>query len=156
MTAPPLTPLLTPLTEWSDLPTRAHRAYAVLDFVMANPDMHDQGLWVADDGEDDFENGTIIDRRYVEQHCGTTACFAGWAVLLSGRAIDADNCVITGTDPLAGLYVPHAAAELLRLSEVDADDLFLFSSRADLPAAIRRIYGPRPADMPTPVTVATR
>lgn len=104
-------------------------AYRVLDQIDADPKSWNQGTW----------------------DCGTAACFAGWAVRLSGgKSLDRDNdtYVVEGPDEIVGLPVDEAAVELLRHTcELPGlrGDLFAGSNtRADLGRLVAEIFGPRP------------
>lgn len=104
----------------------AELAYRVLDQIDAHPELWDQAVW----------------------DCGTTACFAGWAVRLSGETSSNDD----GADN----YTPDVAARLLgfdRRDEMDeitdaaGEREWLFSSentREDLGRMVEEIFGPRP------------
>jgi len=111
----------------------AELAYKVLDHIDADPRAWRQSEWI---GESD---------------CGTVACFAGWAVLLSGATIhSAGEVVVDGPEELIGLDVPEAADRLLNISPkifpLDAADPYDgLLARDALGEAIARIFGPRPA-----------
>lgn len=118
----------------------AELAYRVLDHIDAHPEQWNQGVYIG------------------SKECGTAACFAGWAVLLSGarpRFYAAD--VSTADVVVDGLVrvVPELAQELLRASRwVEAgdgvsDDLDLFdqdNTREDLGRLVVEIFGPRPGE----------
>jgi hypothetical protein len=98
----------------------------ILDHVTAHRSQFDMGIW----GQWDPE-------------CGTTACLAGWAMLLSGYRVNAQGDFIR---PDGGAVRPgiegDEAADLLDLSYVerygtDEDDCSLFTS-PDEDAAIER------------------
>lgn len=83
---------------------------AVLDYIRTHPEEYNQTVW-ADRGS-----------------CGTTLCFAGTAVVLSGYKILWDE---TTTDaylcqrgPEDG-HIAEVAADELELSDVQASNLFL-------------------------------
>jgi hypothetical protein len=91
----------------------------VLDHVTAHPDELDMGVWAQSNAQ-----------------CGTTACFAGWAIILGTNAElvngnsylnpdGADYCRLDGEI----LEIDEVAAELLGL-DGDQDDLF-FMERFD-------------------------
>lgn len=117
----------------------AELAYRVLDQIDAHPESWNQGTW----------------------DCGTAACFAGWAVRLSGGKVDPlgdslDPSVTEGPDEIVGLAVDVAAERLLRsdcrsaaTDAEDAGDLFgAFNTREDLGQLVARIFGPRPGGEP--------
>jgi hypothetical protein len=104
----------------------AELAYRVLDHIDAHPETWDQSVW----------------------DCGTVACFAGWAVRLSGGT--------SADDPDSPDYTPRQAARLLGFDdreEMDAitdaagetDWLFACNNtREDLGRMVAEIFGPRP------------
>lgn len=117
----------------------AELAWRVLDHIDAHPESWDQTTWV----------------------CGTTACFAGWAVRLSGAEIEQTDpheidsaVVVSGPVNLIGAEVRDAAVNLLGSYCVAPRDLDddrpgnLFSDRndrEDLGRLVAEIFGPRPA-----------
>lgn len=117
----------------------AELAYKVLDHIDAHPEQWRQDFYV---GETD---------------CGTAACFAGWACLLSGEVplyedwepYDTD---MRRTDAVLGdRSVSWRAQELLGASrfedhdEDDGRDLFSeWNTREDLGSIVEAIFGPRP------------
>ena len=118
----------------------AELAYRALDAIDADPKAWDQGVWIKRD------------------ECGTAACFAGWACLLSGDnpVFDEDDVttgrVVRGQDDY---FIPRRAAQLLG---VPIDAVFsrwnaisgpprLFdprNTREDLGRMVAEIFGPRP------------
>lgn len=85
----------------------------VMDHIEAHPDQHDQTMWIA--------QPTSID------NCGTTACFAGWSVLLHPKTVWNPA---KGTLTLPWIRneldsdLPGTAQELLGLTTLEADWLF--------------------------------
>lgn len=78
-----------------------------LQFVKDHPEQHVQGSW-----------GHITE-------CGTVACYAGWAVMLSGMPfefVDHEDCEV----PLltAGRSIRATARKLLGLTELEGFALF--------------------------------
>lgn len=120
----------------------AELAYRVLDHIDSHPEQWNQGLYIG------------------KAECGTVACFAGWAVLLSGNEPTFDesyvahngvrvtqDCIVDGW----AQNVSHRAQELLRADrwvhegEADEADLFCqFNTRDDLGRMVAEIFGPRP------------
>lgn len=91
---------------------------AVLDFIRAHPEQHDQAMW---------------GRR---TSCGTTMCFAGTATHLAGHQLlwdtenlglgdDTATCAVPLDHPLSGQYGKYAGTALI--SAVAAYELELDS-----------------------------
>jgi hypothetical protein len=114
----------------------AELAYKVLDYIEAHPERHDQNAWVGEGGPVDATAESV-------ESCGTTACFGGWTVLLSGLAIDiAAGVVLDGER----LDVSTAAGKLLGLSEGQKENLFFGADDLDdVRFEVAEIFGPRPA-----------
>jgi hypothetical protein len=124
-----------------DMPN-AELAYRVLDQIDAHPERWDQKRW----------------------WCGTSGCFAGWAVVLS----DGEDAMMNGSYVRVGDRKVHTqirAFELLGISDDSADQdiapalsyyaelsetddspsLFhMWNSRADLQILVENIFGERP------------
>lgn len=110
----------------------AELAYRVLDHIDANPSEWDQTNW----------------------QCGSAACFAGWAVRLSGGVMENVDgktwsvIVSDGLGDLNGLDVDIAADLLLGIEMLYADpdvDLYLeTNTREDLDRLVEHHFGPRP------------
>jgi len=110
-------------------------AYRVLDHIDANPLEWDQRVW----------------------QCGSAACFAGWAVRLSGGTLTSERGipeVTEGPEDIVGLPVDEAAYAVLGMDADIAgdfgneDDDWLFdedNTRDDLGRLVAEIFGPRPA-----------
>lgn len=104
----------------------AELAYRVLDHIDARPETWEQATW----------------------DCGTAACFAGWAVRLSGGTAYGSK-VVAGPPELIGEHVEYAAYRVLGICEFhgpDAND-WLFdpdNTREDLGRLVEAIFGPRP------------
>lgn len=109
----------------------AELAWRVLDHIDAHPEKWSQGVWV---GESD---------------CGTVACFAGLAVLLSGGHMVRGD-VVAGLGELDGKYLWQAADILLGigyeyLNHHDLPDPYDgLHTRDSLGVAIAEIFGSRP------------
>lgn len=112
----------------------AELAYKVLDHIDANPNEWKQSTW----------------------QCGSAACFAGWAIRLSGGTLSERPIpdVVKGPEELIGLVVDEAAYRVLGIDDVTAGDLgnddddWLFgedNTRDDLGRLVAEIFGPRPA-----------
>lgn len=108
-------------------------AYAVLDRIDAHPEQWRQGWW------------------FTKLDCGTAACFAGWACVLSGdkpRVADADmegefSTVIRPDGILDN--VEDRAEVLLGLDGEQGSSLFYSdNTRDDLGRLVAEIFGPRP------------
>ena len=115
------------------------RAYGTLDFIEAHPDKHDQGSWVDRPDRRWLEGPANLDNALAE--CGTTACYAGWALLLAGRKIGE----WTTPDALGSAMVPLEAARLLGLDSEEIYPLFFYAADlAEVRKAVFEIFGPRP------------
>jgi len=83
---------------------------AVLDYIRSYPEEHNQSAWA--------EKGA----------CGTTLCFAGTAVVLSGYEIvwqaDGHDAYMCQRGLETG-HIAEVAADELQLSNAQAKDLFL-------------------------------
>jgi hypothetical protein len=115
----------------------AELAYKVLDHIDAKPASWNQGWWL------------------IQGDCGTTACFAGLACVLSGDQPDFDHAddppehgwtygSTVDTADQGATDVPRRAKRLLRLDSEDANRLFhSANTRADLGRLVEGIFGPR-------------
>ena len=123
------------------MPYNAALAYRVLDHIEAHPSEWYQGYW------------------YKENSCGTTACFAGWTVLLSGQGVEADEEHGDAYCVADGVHVADGAAELLGFDDGDHLDetcwrmaggglpsLFSGSitTHEELAGIVRAVFGDRP------------
>jgi len=119
----------------------AELAYRVLDHIDAHPESWDQKRW----------------------WCGTSGCFAGWTVELSGEKIDGRNHVRVGSGEFDVVHVGERAAQLLGFggegplndaarsalggTDEDEDDEFeLFwasNTREDIGRIVEAVFGPR-------------
>lgn len=114
-------------------------AYLTLDHIDAHPESWDQRRW----------------------WCGTSGCFAGWTVTLSGKTVVLGGYVRIGPGPDDIAHVSQLAAQLLGfddqwtldetafdiLGQPDDDEYALFSSdntREDLGRIVEAVFGPRP------------
>jgi hypothetical protein len=117
----------------------AELAYRVLDHIDASPELWNQGVYIG------------------KRECGTVACFAGWAVLLSGATPKYYGNYNEATDSIEFdrrvWSAPDLAEELLGASrwveagDGESDDIDLFAeenTRDDLDRLVAEIFGPRP------------
>ena len=109
----------------------AKLAYEVLDYIEAHPEKHDQATYF--------------------NSCGTTACFAGWASLLSGdeHTFDATHSMVTAYVRTPDGRICHIESRAMELLGLEYDDLTtgLFYAARNLDEvriAVERIFGPRP------------
>jgi hypothetical protein len=77
----------------------------VMQHIKDHPENHSQAVWVS------------------ETECGTTACFAGWTLLMTGARCFGLECLY-GEDGRLIVDVPNAARRLLGIGIDDADVLF--------------------------------
>jgi hypothetical protein len=115
----------------------AELAHCVLDKIDAEPELWRQVWWL-----------TKLD-------CGTAACFAGWACILSGDKPmlddpdeDGDEIEFSLVELVDGskAHVEERAAQLLGIGPDQAHSLFdAYNSRKELDDKVAEIFGPRPA-----------
>lgn len=112
----------------------AELAYLVLDRIDANPSEWNQRDWA-----------------YKGTSCGTSYCFAGWAVVLAGRELvwmdsDGQSFADYAQDErkmLGKQWIGDAAREELGIE--DSRELFHGdNTREDLGRLVAEIFGPRP------------
>lgn len=89
---------------------------AVLDQIVTYPQTHDQRDWVSD--------------------CGTTACVAGWALILSSGHLPAGEA----------FDILEEAQELLELSDYDAIRLFHYTNNSQACHALKFLANGDPVD----------
>jgi hypothetical protein len=121
----------------------AELAYRVLDHIDAHPEQHNQAVFLRTPGgmADEVE---AITPEVVAQHCGTTACFAGWAALLSGLELDRFSGDAILPDGLTR-DIELTARDLLNLTPPQSDELFYAAQHIDeVRATVAEIFGPRP------------
>jgi hypothetical protein len=122
------------------------RAYQVLDHIEAHPDLHDQDFWLHDSDSDrdrdaDLDGPVVVTAQDVMSGCGTTACYAGWTVLLAGKPI----IDYSWTTAVRIGRVSDVAADLLGLDGREEQQLFHDAEDlADVRKAVADIFGPRP------------
>lgn len=109
----------------------AELAYRILDQIDAHPEQWNQGTWVTD--------------------CGTSFCFAGWALELTGhtlRDVEVNGLRRMQLDDEPEVFaetVARAAAVELRIRRWDAGQLFeSMNTREDLGELVAEIFGSRP------------
>jgi hypothetical protein len=73
--------------------------------------------------------------------CGTTACLAGWTVVLAGYSVDHAARVYGADGQQVGDAV-EMASEMLGINEFQAHELFYAGHAVEL--ALAGIFGPRP------------
>lgn len=129
----------------------AARAYRVLDYIEAHPERHDQADFI-NLGAIPYalaDKNTFLGEAVIADSCGTTACYAGWTVLLDGQRVNRHGRVL---DDVPGVALRSAdiewrAIQLLDINTRQADDLFYAAQNLDeLRDAVADIFGPRPAD----------
>lgn len=118
----------------------AKRAYYVLDMIRAHPHAVNMRWWVAKSDWPTLDKVTLADLTQQEPGCGTTACFAGWTVLLDGyKVVDNDQAVRGNT--YRDVY--DLAADLLGIGPADTDLLF-YCHEDDLARIVEQAFGPDP------------
>ena len=105
------------------------KLYRLKEFLENHRDAHDQDSWIST-REGNYESGDVMDPKGFKKFfkdliedpenpaCGTTACAAGWAMLLDARVFYSDDQVIaldeeiSDEPPALGEYVfTHKAGE---------------------------------------------
>lgn len=119
-------------------PEQVERAYEMLDHIERYPDSHNQNWWIM--GVGNPPKGR--DAAQVLNSCRSTACAAGWTVLLAGGVLRDSRATMPDGRKVT---IPDEAASLLGLDDVEADDLF-WQARdlAEVRKAVFDIFGPRP------------
>lgn len=118
----------------------AELAYKVLDAINAHPANFDMDTWV----RAPYDRPTVDLQQLTSSECGTTACFAGWAVALSGYQLTRDREIVKA-NRMIPTSLPVFAAELLGLNDEQANDLFYVDNEDFSPELVAEIFGPRPA-----------
>lgn len=116
----------------------AELAYRVLDLITANPEALDMGQW-ASSAVDPVSLADLTEGP----GCGTTACFAGWALAAAGYRVTRRGAVYDGDGKGIDNHIQSFAAGVLGLTEDQSDDLF-FTDDEYLTEAVAEIFGPRP------------
>jgi hypothetical protein len=117
------------------LPESAPLIDRVVDVIEHNPDAHNQNYWAWRDMDYSLP-APPLNISIDNFPCGTTACVAGWALLLAGYAITFDEDSDIADCAENGRIIPLLARELLRLEREQAEQLFGWTK--DL-ASIRRV-----------------
>ncbi len=128
----------------TDTKPNAELAYRVLDQIDAHPTHFDMSSWVRfGERPSDRPDGIVTLDDLTNPACGTTACFAGWAVALSGYAMDDSGIAVHPDPPTDEMHAEELAAQLLGLTGEEADDLFNVADDY-IHAEVRDIFGARP------------
>jgi hypothetical protein len=116
----------------------AELAWRTYDAINANPAHFNMDNWVEARG-----TVTIGLEQLTDPECGTTACFAGWAIALSGYQLTPNREVIRANRMIPD-DMPSFAASLLRITEYEASDLFYVDNEDFNAELVEEIFGPRP------------
>lgn len=123
-------------------PLNPELAWRVRDVIVQHPEHHDQGAWI------DPGRGWPFDARLtaddVLASCGTTACAAGWTVLLAGYRVDDNAYIYDANGVRIERLISHLAQELLGLTRDERTRLFHAVSEDSVPGLIEDIFGPDP------------
>jgi hypothetical protein len=117
------------------LPESAPLIDRVVDVIEHNPNAHDQSYWAWRDMDYSL-TAPPLSISLDNFPCGTTACVAGWALLLAGYVLTFDEGSDAANFAENGRIIPLLARELLRLEREQAEQLFGWTT--DL-ASIRRV-----------------
>lgn len=118
----------------------AELAYRTWDAINANPASFDMATWV-EVGPDSEAVGL---EELTGPACGTTACFAGWAVALSGYQVTRNREVIHA-NRMVSPSLQEFAAKLLGIDEYQVSELFYADNEDFNEELVVEIFGPRPA-----------
>jgi hypothetical protein len=117
------------------------------------PEVLDMADWLQI-GSNDYNDADIRAAGDITTTCGTTACFAGWTVLLGGYELDEDGYVYRGGNPVirmqafefkpgsfpVKMHSDQLARELLGIEQTDASKLF-YCAAEDLDGKLFEIFG---------------
>lgn len=118
-------------------PEQVERAHEMLDHIERYPESHDQNWWIMGPAA-----RPGLDAAQVLNTCCTTACAAGWTVLLAGGVLRGTQATMPDGRRVS---IPGKAASLLGLDGVEADRLFWGADDlAEVRKAVFDIFGPRP------------
>jgi hypothetical protein len=98
---------------------------AVLDILCTDPQRHDQDVWISPAFSSWNKGEEFTPEAARDPECGTTACIAGWAVLLSlpaGSVIDSRYNIRLPDGTLR--FIPYWARDVLEITDEQADTLF--------------------------------
>lgn len=117
----------------------AARAYDVLDAINEHRPALNMNRWVSRHGGITLD--IVVLDNLLDSDCATTACFAGWTVLLAGYFIkNHDQATQFGQQTY---YLPDLAAQLLGIGLADRDRLF-FCHEDDLTDHVFEVFGKDP------------
>lgn len=124
----------------------AELAYKVLDLIQVNPEHFDMDSWSGGPGAN--RNPVGLDDLTKDltsaDGCGTTACFAGWTIAVSGYRVGVRAEVLCGdSDGEASLHIEGFAADLLGIDDEQMNELF-YVENENIADAVAEIFGPRP------------
>lgn len=124
-----------------ELKPNAELAYAAMDAALLNRRHFDMDSWCDGAAVVDLASLTAPAKR---GSCGTTACLAGWAVVLSGYRVNARAAVIAAdSGEIVAADIQSFAAELLGITYAQSEDLF-FVDNDEIEDEVAAMFGPRP------------
>lgn len=115
----------------------AKLAYKVLDLIKLNRERFDMGEWARGP-----EGGVTLKQLTDPNVCGTTACFAGWVIALSGYEVGTNGRVYDMRGPFVSGDVSAFAAGLLGLDSSNPD--LFYGDDWDIAEVVQDWFGPRP------------
>lgn len=127
-------------------------AWRMVDAIKADPEHHDQNVWIRHDSDGDGGQwgGTdeFFDLQKFRTECGTVACAAGWTVLLAGYSLNTRHEIRDPDGKPTSAGIEGLACDLLGLDYTASRQLFhhAHSVRA-VEQTVQGIFGPRPEDM---------
>lgn len=112
----------------------AELAWRVMDHINAHRAAFNMADWWDNPDEDPVTLEDLV------EECGTTACFGGWAIALSGYTMGRG---VTLDGEAVCFSYSEFAQKLLGLSDTDASYLF-YVSNDEIDRAVVNVFGPRP------------
>lgn len=122
----------------------AELAYRTLDAIDAHRAHFNMNSWADGGSIDDRPIGLDELTDNNSHRCKTTACFAGWAVALSGYQLGPHADVIDTSGDRVHHDIGDFAANLLGLDNETGGYLF-YVEDDEINGAVERVFGPRPS-----------
>lgn len=124
-------------------------AWRVIDAIEQHRAAFNMGMWVYDP-DADYSVESKVTLADLEDECGTTACFAGWTVALSGMSMDLEHDTAINADGAVVGSIDQVAMDLLGVEDIEVNSglnvnfpLF-YCSENSITSAVTEHFGPRP------------